>query len=117
MTVEGFENLFQEAVSKKHARCCDINNRNALLGGNCFEEIPAMWRACGDARAFAGRIARVENEYGNVFLHCRKDRRWMQNLRAEISKLGGFIEADDFDPMSVRAKVRVGGHHAIYVGP
>jgi hypothetical protein len=41
----------------------------------------------------------------------------MQNLSTEICQLGRFIEADDFNPMSVWTKTRIGGHHAIHIRP
>ena len=41
----------------------------------------------------------------------------MQHLGAEVGKLGRFVEADDLDAAGVGTKARVGGHHAIDVGP
>ena len=41
----------------------------------------------------------------------------MQNLGSEVRQLGRFLEADDLDAAGFGADVRVGGHHAIDVGP
>jgi hypothetical protein len=41
----------------------------------------------------------------------------MQDLGSEVGELSGFVEADDLDAAGVGTEARVGGHHAIDVGP
>src|SRR5208337_5206307 len=48
---------------------------------------------------------------------CGKDGRRMQDLGAEVGKLSGLFEADDLDAARVGTDARIGGLHAIHVGP
>ena len=66
---------------------------------------------------FAGRVQRVQNIDRNILLNRGQHGRRMQNFGAEIGKLGGFVKADDFDAAGIGAEARVGGHHAVDVGP
>src|SRR6266404_5349458 len=117
MAIEGVKNGFQEAVRQQHAWRCYVNNGDALLRRDGFEKVLTMGSAGGDARAFAGGVARVQDVNRNVLLDCRKHGGWVQNFGAEISKLSGFIKTNDLDAAGVRAEVWIGGHHAIHVGP
>ena len=76
-----------------------------------------MRRAGGDARAFAGRIARIQHVDGNIFLDGGQHRRRMQNFRAEVREFGGFVEADDFDAAGFGTDSGIGGEDAVDVGP
>src|SRR6266403_911321 len=41
----------------------------------------------------------------------------MQNLGAEVGEFGRFVKADDLDAPGLGSNARVGGHHAVDVGP
>ncbi len=70
-----------------------------------------------DARALAGGIARIQNVDRNILLHRGQHSRWMQHLGAKVSQFRRLLEADDFDAAGIGAEVRIGGHHAIDIGP
>src|SRR5581483_10714214 len=89
----------------------------SFLGGNGFEEIFTVRRPGSDSRTLARWIARIQNKNWNILLDRGQDGGWMQDFRSEISKFGGFIEANDFDSASVWAQIRVGGHHAVDISP
>ena len=67
-----------------------------------LKDIPALRRARGDARSFAGGIARVQHVDRNVLLNRRQHGCRMQDLRAEVRQLRGLVEADDLDAARVR---------------
>ena len=70
-----------------------------------------------DARAFHLRPARVQNQHRDIAVDGRHHGGRMQNLRAEIGQLGGFGERDHFHAMRVGNDGRIGGQHAVHVGP
>ena len=77
-----------------------------------------QWRReRGDARAFAGGVAAVEYQHGDVLFDGRQNGGRMQNFCAEVGQLGGFFKADDLDAQGVGTDARVGGHDAVHVGP
>ena len=54
-------------------------------------------------RAFVLRIARVQHPHRDALLHRRQNRRRMQYLRPEVSKLGRFFKADRLYPQRIGA--------------
>ena len=70
-----------------------------------------------DARAGDFGAARIENQHRNVLLDGRNHRGRMQHLGAEIGQFGGLGEGDGLDAMAAGQDGRVGGEHAIHVGP
>ncbi len=70
-----------------------------------------------DARAFDFGPARVQDQDRNIFFNRGKNGGRMQHLGAEVSHLGGFGEGDAFNAMAARNDARVGGKHAVDVGP
>ena len=83
-----------------------------------LKEFRHCGRASRDARAFASGIRGVQNLDRNIFLNSGQHRRWVQNFRSEVGQLCGLIETDDLDaPRIGTAHARVGGHHAVHVGP
>src|SRR5579862_976611 len=104
-------------MSQQHARSGDIDDGDALLGGNSFEEVATVRHASCDTRSFATRVARVEDVDGNILLNRRQHGCRVQYFRAEVSELGGFVEADEFDATRFGTEVGIGGHHAVDVSP
>src|SRR5258708_18675048 len=117
MTVEGFEDGAQKSVGQQHARSGHIDNSNALLGCDGFEDVSSLRRAGGDASAFAGRIARVQYVDRNIFMDCGQHGRGVQNFCAEVRKFSGFVEADDFNAVRIGTDSGIGGEDAVDVGP
>ena len=74
-------------------------------------------RAGDDLGALVRGIARVENVDRNVLLDGRQHGGGVQDLGAEVGEFGGFFEADDLDAVGIGTEVRVGGLHAVDVGP
>ena len=70
-----------------------------------------------DARALVGGVARVQHQHRNVLLDGGQHGRRVQDLRAEIGELRRLFEADHLDPVSIGTDTRVGGLHAVDVGP
>ena len=117
MAVEGFEDGAQKSVGQQHAGRGHVYDGDAFLDRDGLEDILALRSARGDARAFAGGIARVQHVDRNIFLDGGQDRGRVQDFRAEVGELGGFVEADDFDAAGVGADAGVGGENAVHVGP
>ena len=59
VAVKGFEDGLQESVGQQHARGGDVDDGDALFGGDSLEDVFAMRGAGGDAGTFARGIARV----------------------------------------------------------
>src|SRR6266481_1381366 len=117
MAIEYFENALQESMRHQHARGHHIHDGDSALCGDSFEVIAALWSSGGDSRTFTGWVARVQDKYGNVFLHRRQQCRRVQDLGAEIGEFGGFVEADCANAARVLAQPWVSGHHAVDVRP
>ena len=101
----------------QHSRSRHVHNRNPLLGGNRFKAVAAPWSPRRDLGSFASRIPRIQNVHWNIFLDSRQHRRGVQNLGAKISKFRRLVEADHLNPPRLGAKVRIGSHHPVHIGP
>ena len=66
-------------------------------------------RACG--------AMRIEDPHRNVARHRRLNGRRMQHLRAEVGQLRGFGERQMRHDLRVLDDARIGGEHAVDVGP
>src|SRR5579859_180688 len=104
-------------MSQQHARGGHVDDSDALLGGDGFENVFALRGAGGDAGAFATRITRVQNIDWDIFLDSGQHRRRVKNLRAKVGELGGLVEADDLNTTRFGTDARVGGENAVDVGP
>ena len=115
--VEDGEDLLQVAVGHEHAAGHDVDDAELLFDGDGLEGALAVRRERDDARAFAGGVAAVEHEHGNVLFDGGQDGGRVQNLGAEVGQFGCFFKADDLDAQRIGADARVGGHDAVHVGP
>ena len=61
--------------------------------------------------------ARIQNQDRNVLFDRRHHGRRMQHLGAEVGQLGRFGEGDRLDAMAAGQDGRVGGEHAVHIGP
>ena len=61
--------------------------------------------------------ARVEDQHRDVLLDGRQHGGRVQHLGAEVGQLGGFGEGDAFHAVAAGDDARVGGQHAVHVGP
>ena len=71
----------------------------------------------GDARARHFGPARIQDQHRNVLLDRRHHGGRVQHLGAEVGELGGFGEGDGLDAVAAGQDGRVGGEHAVHVGP
>ena len=115
--IESLENGLQISAHQQTARRGDLDQRDLLLERDGLENIGAARSARRDLGPFAGRVHRVQNIDRNVLLNRGQHGCRMQNLGAEVGKFGGLVKADDLDAAGVGTKARVGGHHAVNVGP
>ena len=74
-------------------------------------------RLQSDAGAFYFRTPRVENENRNVLFDSGQDGGGMQNFGAEVGHLRGFSKGNAFYAVAAGDDARVGGEHAVDVGP
>ena len=117
MPVECFENRTQKAVHHDSAGGNHVNDAYASFGRDRAKNVAAAGSVGRDLSACAFQVLRIEHVDGNVLVDGRKQSGGMQDLGSEVRQFGGFIEADLFDGLSLRAQARVGGHHAFDVGP
>ena len=115
--VEDGEDLLHVAVGHQHAAGHHVDDAELLFHGDGLEGALAMRRQRDDARAFAGGVAAVEHQNGNILFHRRQNRGRMQHLGAEVGQFRGLFKADDLDAQRVGADARIGGHDAVHVGP
>ena len=71
----------------------------------------------GDARAFHIGPPGVQNQDRNILFKSGKNGRRMQHFGAEVRHFGSFGEGDAFHAAAAGHDARVGGEHAIDVGP
>src|ERR1035438_71658 len=117
MAIESLEDRAQKSMGQKHAGSGHVDDGDAFLGGDGFEDVLALRGAGSDARAFAGGVARVQHVDGNIFLDGGQHRRGVQDFRAEVGEFGGLVEADDFNPARLGTDSGIGGEDAVDVGP
>src|SRR5580698_7071054 len=90
VAVEGFEDGAQKSVGEEHARRGYIDDSDALFGGDRLENVFALRGARGDAGAFAGGIAGIEDVDRDVFLDGWKHRGRVQNFCTKVGEFGSF---------------------------
>src|SRR5271157_2869719 len=117
VAVEGLENRAQESVGQQHAGRGHVHDGDALLDGDGFEDVFALGSTGGDARAFARRIARVQNIDWNVFLDGGQHGRGMEDFRSKVCEFGRLVEADDLNAAGVGTDSGIGGENAVHVSP
>src|ERR1017187_3407931 len=117
MAIESLEDRAQKSMGQKHAGSGHVDDGDAFLGGDGFEDVLALRGAGSDARAFAGGVARVQHVDGNIFLDGGQHRRGGQDFRAGVGEFGGLVEADDFNPARRGTDSGIGGEDAVDVGP
>src|SRR5580700_3867888 len=115
--VEDLKDAMQEAMRHEHARGVNIDDRDLAFAGDGFDGIGAVDGLGNDARAGDLGAARVENQHRNVFFDGWYDGCGVQYLGAEVGQLGGFGEGDGLDAVAAGQNRRVGGEHAVDVGP
>src|SRR5215212_1673163 len=76
----------------------------------CF----AFW--ANECAALSGQ-ARIADADGNRILNCGLDCFRMQDLRTEVSKLGGFAVRQSIDCLRVRNYSRIGSQYTRDVSP
>src|SRR5258708_3715407 len=117
MTVKRGKDRSEETVSQLHAGSGNIYNGDALFYRDGLEGIPALGRACGDARPLALGITGIQNIDRNILLYCRQYGSRVQDFSSEVGELCGFIKADYLDAPGIGAHARVCRHPAIHICP
>src|SRR5579864_4795054 len=102
-------------MGQQHARRGDVHNGDAFFGCNGLENVLAVWRPRRDLGSLAGSIPRIQNVHGNILLDGREHSGRVQHLRAEVGQFRRLIEADHANPVRIRAKIRIGGHHSVHI--
>ena len=117
VTIEDVEDGLEEAVGEEHAGGDDVDDGEALFGGDGFEGAGAGWGDGDDAGSFVFGVAGVEDVDGDGLLDGGEDGGGVEDLGAKVGEFGGFLEGDGLDAEGVGADAGVGGHDAVDVGP
>ena len=112
-----FEDAVEKSVGHEHAGGVNVDQRDFALAGDGFDHVAATHGLGDDARAGNIGAARIENQHRDVFLDGWNHGGGVQNLGAEVGQLGGFGEGDGLDAMAAGKNGRIGGEHAVDVGP
>src|SRR4029079_6467928 len=95
----------------------DIDDSDALLRRDSFEDGLGRRRARDDQSALALRVLRVQHPDRDVLLHSGKDGRGVENFGAEVSEFCSLFKADYLDAMRIGADIGIGRQHAVDIGP
>src|SRR5712692_2728017 len=117
MAVKDLEDGAQKAMRHQHARSYQVHDGNTFLDRDGLDRVAAMGSARGDACPFVFGVARVEHVHRNILLDSRQHGCRVQHLGAKVSQLSGLVKTDLLDAACLGAETRVGGHHAVHVGP
>ena len=101
--VEDREDFAEITVGHQHATGDYVDDGKLLFDSDGFEGAAAVGSQGRDARALAGGVAAVQHIHRNVLFDCGQNGGRVQDLCAEIGKLGGFFKADDFDAQRIGA--------------
>jgi hypothetical protein len=115
--IEDVENGFEETMGHQHPGGYHVDDGDALLGGNRFENIGSTYAPGGDAGALVARIARIQHQHGDVFLDGRQQSGGVQDFGSEVCQFGRFFKPDLLDAACAGAKTGIGCLHAVHIGP
>ena len=104
-----------EPLRREHARGFDFYSNDVVLGGHSLDGTRV--HGIVNQRAACRRIHRVEHAHRNVVELGGHHAGRMQNLCAEIGKLGGLVEMQLVHRLGVLHKTGVVVVHTVYVGP
>ena len=108
--------LHQANACVNATRRLNFDGRHVSLRSN-RDDRTAVSCPRGDFRSVGVGSAGVQNVHGDVFLHRRRQRRGMQNLRPKLRQFRRLVEIHLADDASVGAELWVGRHDAINVSP
>src|SRR5215216_6176597 len=109
MPLKHFKQRTQKTISSKHAQRRDLNGRDAGLMRNRFECPRRRLCLWTDKRASLLRRAGIADAHRNRALDRGLNCFWMQDLRSEVSKLGGFAIRQTLYSLRFGNDSRIGG--------